>query len=85
VSAIAHRDEPGAIPRRNTLHKLATGLGLSLDVVERAAALAASKDGASGIADVRLAVLVDQARGLTDAQVRVLIATARALKAGESV
>lgn len=82
VSAIAHRDEPGAIPRRVTLDKLATGLGLSLDVVERAAAMAASQVDGPLMNDLWLDVLLDQARQLDDAAVRVLLATARALNAG---
>lgn len=80
VSAIAHRDTPGAIPRRQTLIKLATGLGLSLDVVERAAAMAASQNSNGGMSELRLAVLLDQARSLDDQSLRVLTATARALQ-----
>lgn len=84
VSAIAHRDDPGAIPRRATLVGLAAGLGLSLSVIEHAAALAASQlDGNSerAMAELRLEVLLDQARGMDDAALRVLLATARALNA----
>lgn len=79
VSAIAHRDEPGSIPRRATLGKLATGLGLSLDVVEHAASLAASQSDADELANLRLEVLIDQARRLDDGSLQVLLATARAL------
>jgi transcriptional regulator with XRE-family HTH domain len=83
VSAIAHRDDPGAIPRRVTLAKLATGLGLPLEIVERAAALAAQVgtgelDG--DMTQLRLDVLVSHARGLNDDEIEVLVAAARALK-----
>ena len=84
VSAIAHRDEPGAIPRHTTLRKLATGLGLSLEVVERAAAMAASQADGRDFDALRLAVLMDQARHLNDEQIRVLLATARALNAEDT-
>ena len=78
VSAIAHRNGPGGIPRRATLASLAKGLGLSLELVERAAAMAASTADAP-INDLRLAVLIDHARGLSDRDLTALVAAARVL------
>lgn len=85
VSAIAHRDDPGAIPRRGTLAKLAAGLGIPLGLVERAAALAAQHGAGTLDGDMtrlRLEVLVSHAEGLNDDQIRVLVATARAMQRG---
>ena len=81
VSAIAHRDDPGAIPRRGTLVKPAVALKLSLEVIERAAAMAASQVNGDELWDLRLDVLLDHARRLDDARLQVLLATARALDA----
>lgn len=81
VSSIAHRDEPGAIPRRATLAKLAVGLGLSLEVVERAASLAAHSGPANGdLTRLRLDLLIDHAEHLSDGQLKVLVAAARAMR-----
>lgn len=81
VSGVYNRMESGGVPRRSTLQKLATGLGLSLAVVADAAARSAGVDGAAPTPlDGRLAVLVDTARSLDPNGVDVLLATARALR-----
>ena len=80
VSGLLNRDQSGGIPRRSTLQKLATGLGLSLATVTEAAAQAASNGTAQhSPLDHRLSVLVDTASRLSPHDVDVLLATARAL------
>jgi transcriptional regulator with XRE-family HTH domain len=81
VSGLLNRDTTGGIPRRSTLQKLATGLGLSLaTVIEAAAATASAGNGTSRPApDHRLAVLIDMAERMPPRDVDVLLATARAL------
>jgi transcriptional regulator with XRE-family HTH domain len=81
VSGLLNRGQSGGIPRRSTLQKLATGLGLSLSTVTDAAAQAASSngDGRHTPLDHRVSVLVDMAERLTPHDVDVLLATARAL------
>lgn len=80
VSGLLNRDASGGIPRRTTLQKLATGLGLSLATVTDAAAATASNGTAShSPKDHRIAVLVDVAESLNARDVDVLLATARAL------
>lgn len=81
LSGLMHRDGPRSIPRRDTLERLAVGLQTDLDLVERAAALAAASDGLGlgSDGDVRLTALISYARRLDDARLRALITTARAL------
>jgi hypothetical protein len=90
VSGIAHRDGPGGIPRRETLHKLAVGLGVRPEVVELAAAQALAVAAAGGepahqipTPDPRIAQLVGYAEQLCDQHLRALITTARALVRAE--
>ena len=81
VSGLLNRDESGGIPRRSTLQRLATGLGLSLATVTEAAAqtVAHHHGDRQNPLDHRLAVLVDTAKRLSPHEVDVLLATARAL------
>lgn len=79
VSGLLNRADPGGMPRRATLERLAVGLGLPTAVVIDAAADAAGKRGPDEPPDHRLIVLVGLARDLSPSQVDVLLATARAL------
>jgi transcriptional regulator with XRE-family HTH domain len=83
VSALAHRNDPQAIPRNATLRKLATGLGMSLSVVQAAATEAAYGQPNGAPSDHRLSVLLDTAEHLSTGSVDVLLATARALRNSE--
>lgn len=79
VSGLLRRADVGGMPRRQTLEKLAVGLGLSPSVVAAAAGRAAALEAEQNPLDHRLTVLVEVARALPAAQVDVLLATARAL------
>lgn len=85
VSGLLNRDHAGGVPRRSTLAKLATGLGLSLSVVTDAAARTVGAGDHPDALEGSLAVLLDTARNLPPRDVDVLLATARALRrvAGE--
>lgn len=78
VSGLLHRDGAGGIPRRATLAKLATGLGVSLATVTRAAAQSAGATQREPV-EGRLAVLVDTASGLQARDLDTVLVLARAL------
>lgn len=80
VSGLLNRVEPGGMPRRATLEKLATGLGLSASVVVDAAASAAGRTSLPGAVDHRVTVLGELARTMPPQHLDVLLATARALQ-----
>lgn len=79
VSGLLRRTNVGGMPRRATLERLATGLGLSPAVVADAAGKAAAMQADTSPLDHRVTVLVEVARNLPAPQVDVLLATARAL------
>lgn len=81
VSALLNKANPGAMPRRSTLERLATGLGLSVATVTEAAASSASHPVGNGVlVDQRVVVLSEIARTMPPRQLDVLLATARALQ-----
>jgi len=81
LSALMHRDGPKSIPRQATLVKLAAGLQMDLDIVQRSAARAAASAGVPLATDddTRLDALIVYARKLDDSRLRALVTTARAL------
>lgn len=83
VSRLLNLADPGGMPRRPTLERLAIGLGLSSSVVIDAAA-DATKPHNGGDDARQVAVLLGLARNLTPSQLDVLLATARALKRSET-
>lgn len=82
VSALLNRDNPGGMPRRATLERLAVGLGLSAAAVLDAAAQSAGsrRQVGQGAVDQRVIVLGELARTMAPRQLDVLLATARALQ-----
>lgn len=80
VSGLLNRVGQGGMPRRSTLEKLATGLGLSSSVVIEAAARSVGRREAPGAIDHRVTVLGELARTMTPKDLDVLLATARALQ-----
>lgn len=78
VSVLLNQTNPGGMPRRATLERLAVGLGLSSNAVLTAAAQSAGGD--VNPRDHRMAVLDDLASHLGPGHLDVLLATARALQ-----
>lgn len=81
LSALMNKGGGAGVPRATTLAKLATGLGLSLRVVQDAASEAALSRVDGDSFDRRVVVLIDHASKLSSDKVDVLLATARALQA----
>lgn len=79
VSALMHREGPRSLPHRNTIVKLARGLGVSIQTVEAAASAAAAMNGGHDHEDPRLATLMDLAERLPEAKLRALTHVARVL------
>jgi transcriptional regulator with XRE-family HTH domain len=80
VSALLNKDNPGGMPRRSTLERLATGLGLSAATVIEAAAMSAGRTTSASDIDHRVIVLGELARTMPPRKLDVLLATARALQ-----
>lgn len=84
ISGLVHRDGPKAAPRQATLRGLATGMGLPIETVQRAAVQAAlgGANGNSGEHHRRVVELLTALTSdLSDDDVSVLIAAARAMRA----